>query len=172
MASPYIGEIRIFAGNYAPQGWAMCNGQLVNISDNDALFNLIGTTYGGDGVNTFGLPDLRGRAPVHIGQGTGLSQYTLGQNGGVETVALTATQMPVHSHPVIANPATGTQTTPAGNVLAGGAAVERYEAGTPTQALYGGTLSITGGSQPHSNLQPYQCVTFIIALTGIYPSQG
>jgi microcystin-dependent protein len=169
MSSPYIGEIRIFAGNFAPQGWAFCDGQVLAISDNDVLFNLIGTTYGGDGQSTFALPDLRGRVPIHMGTGAGTA-FTLAETGGVETVTLTTPQIPAHTHPFIVSTDAGTQPAPAGNVLATSATVAMYKFATPTTAMAEHTSS-TGGSQPHSNFQPYVCVSFIISLFGVFPSQ-
>jgi microcystin-dependent protein len=169
MAEPFIGEIRMFAGNYAPAGWMFCNGQLLSIVENDVLFALIGTTYGGDGQSTFALPDLRGRIPLHQNAGGGNS---LGQAGGAESVTVTALQMPAHTHTLLAasNPATGTA--PAGQVLAttATATINPYGSDAPNGQLAPSTLSSTGGSQPHTNLQPYLCIDFIIALFGVYPS--
>jgi microcystin-dependent protein len=166
MAQPYVGEIRMFAGNFAPAGWQFCEGQLLPISENETLFNLIGTTYGGDGLTTFALPDLRGRLPIH--QGTG---YTLAQTGGVESVTLIASQMPAHSHPVACVPGPGNQRNPIGNVWAGSAAGETPYSNEPgTVPLQ--SLASSGGSQPHDNMSPYLCVSFIISLFGIFPSQS
>jgi microcystin-dependent protein len=172
MANNYIGEVRMFAGNFAPQGWAMCEGQVMPISQNDALFNLIGTTYGGDGVNTFALPDLRGRIPNHQGQGTGLSSYVIGQNGGTEQVTVTAGQLPAHTHAIAASTAAGSQPSPAGGILASSPSVALYNVNPPDNSLAASSVGTAGGSQPHTNFQPYLCVTFIIALFGIYPSQS
>ena len=169
MAQPYVGEIRMFAGNFAPAGWMFCEGQLLPISENETLFNLIGTTYGGDGVNNFALPDLRGRVPIHMGTGSGLSTHQIGEAAGVETVTLTSQQIPVHSHAMVASNDIGTLSTPAFNMLSQSAA-KLYRAGTPTTTLDPGSLSTAGGSQPHLNLQPYVCVNFIISLFGIFPS--
>jgi microcystin-dependent protein len=166
MANPYVGEIRMFAGNFAPAGWMFCEGQLIPISENETLFNLIGTTYGGDGQSTFALPDLRGRVPVHMGAGN-----TLAQNGGVEQVPLTTQQVAAHRHPVLASTAAGTQASPAGNTLAASTAVALYNSNAPNQALNASAVGVNGGSQPHDNLQPYLCVEFIISLFGIFPSQ-
>ena len=170
MAQPYVGEIRMFAGTFAPAGWMFCAGQLLPISENETLFNLIGTTYGGDGQSTFALPDLRGRVPVH--QGTGAqSSFPIGQLGGVETVTLTTAQMPAHSHPMLASSAISTLATPQNNVT-GQAAAKLYHAGNPSVFLNPQSVTTTGGSQPHDNFQPYLCVSFIISLFGIFPSQS
>jgi microcystin-dependent protein len=153
--------------NFAPVGWAMCNGQAMAISQNAALFNLIGTTYGGDGVSVFNLPDLRGRLPVHVGTG-----FALGQSGGTETVTLNINQIPGHSHSFTAQTAAGTAASPAGSLPAALSGSSVYIQGTASTALNAGSIPASGGNgQPHDNLQPYLCVTFIIALTGIYPSQ-
>ncbi|HEX2923344.1 MAG TPA: tail fiber protein [Chloroflexota bacterium] len=165
MAQPYVGEIRMLAGNFAPVGWMFCEGQLLSISEYETLFNLIGTTYGGDGQSTFGLPDLRGRLPIHYGAG-----YTLAQTGGVETVTLTNSQIQAHSHPVSCVPGPGNQRNPIGNVWAASAAGEKpYSSELGNVPLQ--PLAASGGSQPHNNLPPYLCVSFIICLFGIYPSQ-
>jgi microcystin-dependent protein len=168
--SPYVGEIRMFAGDFAPVGWALCNGQLLSISGNDALFNLIGTTYGGDGQSTFALPDLRSRAPVHMGTGSGLPSWTIGQTGGVETVTLTATQIPSHTHLTGASAALGDSDNPAGRVPAADAAGTPHFAGTTDVSLGSGALASAGGSGAHNNLQPYLALNFIISLYGIYPT--
>ena len=167
MAQPYIGEIRMFGGNFAPVGWMFCEGQLLPISENDALFNLIGTTYGGDGQSTFALPDLRGRLPVHQGSGS-----VIGEAGGVEQVALTTGQIPIHTHSLLASTGPGNVNTPGGNVTGESAAVKIYYADQPSVAMGPQAISPTGGSQPHSNFQPYLCISFIISLFGIFPSQG
>src|SRR3954463_1915865 len=173
MSNPYVGEIRLFAGNFAPVGWAMCNGQLMAIAENDTLFALIGTTYGGGGQSTFGLPDLRGRVPLHAGQGPGISQtYTLGELAGVEQVTLTGQQMPIHSHPVLASPGSGTTTVPAGNVPAASPGLRPYLPSAPDVALAFQTVGSAGGSQPHANLMPTGVVNYIISLFGIYPTQN
>jgi len=165
MAQPYVGEIRMFAGNFAPAGWMLCEGQLLPISENETLFQLIGTTYGGDGQSTFALPDLRGRLPVHQGNG-----FILAETGGAEQVTLTAQQTPVHSHPLTASAGPGNLNSPANNVLGESAAVKIYVAEQPTASLSPSALAATGGSQPHNNFQPYLCVNFIISLFGIFPS--
>jgi microcystin-dependent protein len=178
MSSPYVGEIRMFAGNFAPAGWMFCDGRLIPISDNETLFNLIGTTYGGDGQETFALPDLRGQVPVHSGTGGGQT-LTLGETGGVESVLLTVNQIPNHTHPLSAsaNPADANIAT-AGSLLA-----SLGPAGTqspPIYRAYDGTAQVTmnaaitpaGGSQPHDNFQPTLAVSYIISLFGIFPSQN
>jgi microcystin-dependent protein len=170
MSDPFIGEIRIFAGNFAPNGWAFCDGQLLAISQYDALFSLLGTTYGGDGQSTFGLPDLRGRVPIHMGTGPGLSPHQMGSMGGSEQVTLTVNQLPSHSHTFSGTDSQATTPNPGGNVLAKSTGMDLYFDDAPTAALASTSLSSTGGSQPHPNLMPFQCVNFIIALFGIYPS--
>jgi microcystin-dependent protein len=167
MAQPYVGEIRMFGGNFAPAGWFFCEGQLLPISEYETLFNLIGTTYGGDGQSTFALPDLRGRIPLHQGNG-----FTLAQTGGVETVTLTVSQTPAHSHALLATGNAATGASPAGTVLATAAAatITPYGSDNPIGSLSAQALSSVGGSQPHENMQPYLCVDFIISLFGIFPS--
>ncbi|HYY95919.1 MAG TPA: tail fiber protein [Pyrinomonadaceae bacterium] len=165
MAQPYVGEIRMFGGNFAPVGWMFCEGQLLPISENEILFQAIGTTYGGDGESTFALPDLRGRVPIHFGNG-----FTLGENGGVETVTLTVSQIPAHSHPVLASLNGGNATQPAGNLTAQNASVTIYRAQAPVANMNAQAVGSTGGSQPHNNFQPYLCVDFIISLFGLFPS--
>lgn len=165
MSQPYVGEIRIFAGNFAPQGWMFCDGQLLPISEFDTLFNLIGTTYGGDGQSTFALPDLRGRVPIHQGNG-----FTLAENGGAEQITLTVQQIPAHSH-IVTAAGSGTATkSPAGATLADGLA-PIYERVTGSEATMGTQLGTAGGSQPHENRQPYLGINFIISLFGVFPSQ-
>jgi microcystin-dependent protein len=166
MAQPYVGEIRMFAGNFAPAGWMFCEGQLLPISEYETLFNLIGTTYGGDGQSTFALPDLRGRIPLHFGNG-----FTLAETGGVETVTLTVSQIPAHSHALLGTSSNATAPSPASDVYAQSLTVSFYNSGTPNAAMAAGTGGSTGGSQPHNNFQPYLCVDFIISLFGIFPSQ-
>ncbi len=167
MAQPYVGEIRMFGGNFAPAGWMFCEGQLLPISENETLFNLIGTTYGGDGQQTFGLPDLRGRLPVHQGSGV-----TLAQTGGVETVTLTTQTIPTHSHPLLAANAIGNSSNPQADVLAESSVASFYHSGSASTAMDGRSVGLDGGSQPHTNLQPFLCVDFIISLFGIFPSQN
>jgi microcystin-dependent protein len=166
MAQPYVGEIRMFAGNFAPAGWMFCEGQLLPISENQTLFQLIGTTFGGDGQSTFALPDLRGRLPLH--QGTG---FVLAQAGGAEQITLTVSQLPAHTHPFEAVNARGNQTSPGGTLPAQSFNVTPYINDVPTGNFNSGVVTPTGGSQPHGNLQPYLCVDFIISLFGIFPSQ-
>jgi len=166
MAQPYVGEIRMFAGNFAPAGWMFCEGQLLPISEYDTLFNLIGTTYGGDGQSTFALPDLRGRVPLHMGNG-----FILAETGGVEEVTLTVQQIPGHSHPLTAAPVSGDQVSPGGSLPANSFNVTPYINDVPTGNMNPAAISSTGGSQPHTNFQPYLCVDFIISLFGIFPSQ-
>jgi microcystin-dependent protein len=165
MAQPYVGEIRMFAGNFAPAGWMFCDGSLLPISEFETLFNLIGTTYGGDGQSTFALPDLRGRIPLHFGNG-----FTLAETGGVETVTLTVSQIPLHTHPMLASNDAPTLQTPATN-LTGQSINKIYRAGAASVVLNPNAVGSTGGSQPHNNFQPYLCVSFIISLFGIFPSQ-
>jgi microcystin-dependent protein len=173
MSDPFVGEIRMFAGNFAPAGWALCQGQLMPISENDTLFNLIGTTYGGDGQETFGLPDLQSRIPIHAGQGPGISQnYQLGEKSGAESVTLTAQQIPVHNHPFLASTSGATQTSPANQVIAQSGQRAVYTEDTTNTNLAPSAIGPAGGSQPHDNLQPYLCVNFIISLFGIFPSQN
>jgi microcystin-dependent protein len=157
----------MFAGNFAPSGWMFCSGQLLPISEFETLFNLIGTTYGGDGQNTFALPDLRGRLPVHFGNG-----FTLAESGGVETVTLTVTQIPAHSHPLLASTTPAQLSTPSNNVTGQStSATHIYRPATPTQTMAVNASTSTGGSQPHDNFQPYLCVNFILSLFGVFPSQ-
>jgi microcystin-dependent protein len=165
VSQPYVGEIRMFAGNFAPAGWMFCEGQLLPISEYETLFNLIGTTYGGDGQTTFALPDLRGRLPVHQGNG-----FTLAETGGVETVTLTTSQIPQHQHPYLASTDGGATADPTGNVLAAVPNIKAYIQQAPTAALAAQSIGSTGGSQPHDNFQPYLCIDFIISLFGVFPS--
>lgn len=169
MGTPFIGEIRIFAGNFAPAGWAFCDGSILSIAENDTLFNLIGTTYGGDGQTTFALPDLRGRLPMHMGSGAGLSTRVIGEMGGVESVTLTAQQMPSHSHVPLAVSGSGNQATPQNGVWAGSAS-SRYSTSAPNLAMNASLVNLCGSGQPHENMMPYLTLSFIIALSGIYPS--
>ena len=166
MAQPYVGEIRMFAGNFAPAGWMFCDGQLLPISEYETLFNLIGTTYGGDGQSTFALPNLRGRLPIHQGSG-----FTLAETGGVETITLTMSQIPAHTHPLLASTDTGVDSNPANHSLAASPAIAAYYDGSPSTAMSANSVRPVGGSQPHNNFQPYLCVDFIISLFGIFPSQ-
>jgi microcystin-dependent protein len=173
MSEPFVGEIRMFAGNFAPRGWAFCDGQLLAVSQNDALFSLLGTIYGGDGRTTFGLPDMRGRIPVHAGSGPGLDPIRLGAKAGAENVTLTVNQLASHKHDVSASSAAATSSDPTGNVSANTTPTNIYSTALATQqSMNPAALSSTGGSQPHSNLMPSLCVNFIIALFGIYPSRN
>lgn len=167
MAQPYVGEIRMFAGNFAPAGWMFCEGQLLPISENETLFQLIGTTYGGDGQSTFALPDLRGRIPIHQGNG-----FILAETGGAEEITLTVNQMPAHTHPLLANSSPASDGNPGGRVLAetGTAGAFLYLEDNPAVNMAATAISAVGGSQPHTNFQPYLCVDFIISLFGIFPS--
>jgi microcystin-dependent protein len=179
MSDPFLGEIRMFAGNFAPLGWSFCNGALLSIADNNALFALLGTTYGGDGVSTFALPDLRGRVPLHSGNSGG-STYVLGQNGGNENVTLLANQLGSHTHTMSASSKTGTLTKAAnGNTLSATgpqdvtpAVFQPFNSGATQVALAPQTLTAFGQGGPHENMQPYLCVSFIIALAGVFPSQN
>src|SRR5437764_13986838 len=166
MAQPYVGEIRIFAGNFAPAGWMFCEGQLLPISENETLFNLIGTTYGGDGQSTFALPDLQGRLPLHWGNG-----FTLAETGGAEEITLTVNQIPVHSHAFLASTDPGNAVGPQGNVLANPFNTFPYFPSTASVALNAQSITPVGGSQPHENCQPFLCINFIISLFGVFPSQ-
>src|SRR3954452_4885439 len=170
MAQPYVGEIRMFAGNFAPAGWAMCAGQLMPIAENDTLFNLIGTTYGGDGQETFGLPDLQGRSPVHMGSLAGTA-YTIGEKAGEETVTLTQQQIPLRSHNMLGSAQDGGSSSAPGNVLASLPTGTKFAYGNvaPFKPLDPSSISPVGGSQPHDNRQPYLAISFIISLYGVYP---
>ena len=176
MANPFVAEIRIFAGNFAPKGWALCNGQLMPISQNTALFSLLGTTYGGDGKSNFALPNLQGSAPMQAGQGPGLSLRDLGETGGEQTVTLLQTEMPAHSHTLSATASGGDTNSPVGHAPA------ESRVGRQTQPQYSATgngspmsaeaLSISGGNLPHNNMPPYLALTFIIALQGVFPARS
>lgn len=165
MAQPYVGEIRMFAGNFAPAGWMFCEGQLLPISENETLFQLIGTTYGGDGESTFALPDLRGRIPIHQGNG-----FILAETGGAEEITLTVQQIAAHSHPMLASSSPGTASTPVLNLLAESPTINVYIQDVTNSNMNPAAVSPVGGSQPHTNFQPYLCVDFIISLFGIFPS--
>jgi microcystin-dependent protein len=168
MSLPYVGEIRLVGFNFAPLGWAFCDGSLLSIAENEVLFNLIGTTYGGDGQNTFALPDLRGRVPVH--QGTGQSTYVMGQAGGVENVALTTGQIPSHTHALAASSALATPAAFKAAMLGSSTTASYYGTGTPTTAMAAGALVPVGGSQQHENVAPSLALNFIISLFGVFPS--
>lgn len=163
MAQPYVGEIRMFAGNFAPAGWYFCDGQLLPISENETLFNLIGTTYGGDGQSTFALPDMRGRIPLHTGDG-----FTLSETGGVESVTLTVAQTPTHTHALSVDPKAATSADPVGRVPANAPGALSYAKGTSDVSM---DPSAIAGGRPHDNLMPYLCVNYIISMFGIFPSQ-
>lgn len=169
MAQPYVGEIRMFAGNFAPAGWMFCDGQLLPISENETLFQLIGTTYGGDGESTFALPGLQGRIPVHQGTGGG-GTYQLAEAAGTETVTLTVNQIPNHSHPALASLNNAGASAPTGNVTGQVGATQIYREAAPAAVMKAQSLGPAGGSQPHENFQPYLCVNYIISLFGIFPS--
>ncbi|MGE5097167.1 MAG: phage tail protein [Betaproteobacteria bacterium] len=166
MAQPYLGEIRMFAGNFAPAGWMFCEGQLLPISEYETLFNLIGTTYGGDGQNTFALPDMRGRIPLHQGNG-----FILAETGGAEEITLNAGQIPAHSHPLLGSKANGSTASPKGAFPASSTVITPYAPEIPGSAMSPVAIQSIGGGQPHTNFQPYLCVDFIISLFGIFPSQ-
>ena len=166
MSQPYYGEIRMFGGNFAPAGWMLCEGQILPISRNETLFQLIGTTYGGDGENTFGLPDLRGRVPIHQGNG-----FVIGEQGGVEEVTLTVPQIPAHSHALLASGDLGNQLTTTGNLISNSQGAIPYLEDVTTLNMSSSAITPVGGSQPHTNFQPYLCINFIISLFGIFPSQ-
>lgn len=166
---PFLGEIKIFTGTYAPQGWAFCDGSSLSISTNDALYSLIGTTYGGDGVSTFNLPDLRGRIPVHFNLGT----FLLGQMGGTESVTLNATQIAAHSHTLYGDTTTANDQNPKGNLLAQPSTFSPYASGSPNVSMASTAISpVIGPAQPHENVQPFLCINYIIALQGVFPSQN
>jgi microcystin-dependent protein len=171
MAQPYVGEIRIFAGNFAPAGWALCEGQLLQISQNTALFQLIGTTYGGDGETTFALPDLRGRLPIHKGSNQGVN-FVLGEQGGVEDVTLAVNQIASHSHPMLGSTNTSTSPQSTNNVVGKSTQLDLFINAVPGDPLSANAITPVGGSQPHTNFQPYLCVDFIISLFGIFPTQN
>jgi microcystin-dependent protein len=173
MSQPYVGEIRMFGGNFPPAGWARCDGQLMDISQNDTLFNLIGTTFGGDGQSTFGIPDLRGRIPIHMGTGSGLSNYVIGQSGGAETVTLNTQQIPSHTHPAFCFSGGGGTQDPKAALWAG-SDITQYAAPPPNTTMGNPPIPTTpdGGSQPHDNMIPFLVVEYIISLFGVFPSQN
>ena len=171
MAQPYVGEIRMFAGNFPPAGWMFCNGATLAISENETLFQLIGTTYGGDGQSTFNLPDLQGRIPLHFGTGAG-STFQLAESSGVESVTLTTNQIPIHTHAMLCSSVAGNSTDPANGIGAFADLAQYSTQAANTQMGNPATSSdTTGGSQPHDNFMPYLCINFIISLFGIFPSQ-
>ncbi|ADB51027.1 phage tail protein [Conexibacter woesei] len=169
---PYVGEIRMFAGSFAPVGWMFCQGQTIPISENETLFNLIGTTYGGDGQETYRLPDLQGRLPLHMGQGPGLSQsYVIGEQFGSEQVTLTVNQIPQHSHGVVAANGGGSTSSPQGNLLSSPPSLTEYVRDTPNAPLPPQAVGPYGGSQPHENRMPVLTINYIISMFGVFPSQ-
>ena len=170
MSSPYVGEIRMFAGNFAPVGWAFCQGQTLAISQNDTLFNLIGTTYGGDGQTTFNLPNLSSRVPIHMGTGPDGTTYQIGEMAGTEQETLTVQQIPSHTHPFTASGGPGNQASPVGALTATSASVQIYIEDVPDSTMNAAAVSAAGGSQPHENTQPFLCINFIISLFGVFPS--
>jgi microcystin-dependent protein len=172
MPEPYIGEVRMFAGNFAPVGWMFCEGQTLSIAENEVLFTLIGTTYGGDGESTFNLPNLSSRVPLHMGTGSSGDTYTLGQQGGTEAETLTVQQIPTHTHALMASTALGTTPNPVGSILAQApASIQLYIEDAPAANLSAAAIQPVGGSQPHTNVQPFLCINYIISLFGIFPSQ-
>ncbi|MFD2173436.1 phage tail protein [Rhodobacter lacus] len=171
MSEPFLGEIRMFAGNFAPREWAFCDGQLLPVAQYDALFSLLGSTYGGDGRTTFGLPDMRGRIPLHQGTGPGLSLRRLGSKSGTETVTLTVNQLPSHDHNFIASTAEAEDVSPQEGVLASVSGFNPYNTAIQSVSMHPGSIENAGGSQSHTNMMPSFCVSFIIALFGIYPSR-
>lgn len=171
MSDPFVAEIRIFAGNFAPKGWARCDGQLLPISQNTALFSLLGTFYGGDGKSTFALPNLEGSAPIHQGQGPGLSDYFLGQASGSQFVTLLSSEMPLHAHSSVGADVQGNVSSPAQNFFAGDSTVRQWVSSNPNSDMSVQTVGLTGGSLPHNNMQPYLVLMFIIAMQGVFPAR-
>ena len=171
MAQPYVGEIRMFAGNFAPNGWMFCEGQTLPISENDVLFQLIGTTYGGDGEETFNLPNLASRVPIHMGTGPDGTTYQIGEMAGTEQETLTVQQIPIHSHPATVSTGPGNSNAPAGNVTSQSASVKVYIADAPAGSMNSQAVTPVGGNQPHENVQPFLCINFIISLFGVFPQQ-
>ncbi|MES2098165.1 MAG: tail fiber protein [Pseudomonadota bacterium] len=169
MGQPYVGEIRMFGGNFAPVGWMFCEGQTLPISENETLFNLIGTTYGGDGQETFNLPNLQSRVPIHFGTGAGAT-YSLAEAAGVETVTLTVQQIPSHNHALLASTNAAANSSPTGNLVGQVGATQIYRDVAPAATMSNQSMTATGGSQPHDNMIPYLCVNFIISLFGVFPS--
>jgi len=172
MSEPFLGEIRMFGSNFAPRSWAFCDGQLLAIGQNQALFSLLGTIYGGDGRTIFALPDLRGRVPVHMGHGPGLSSRPVGHKVGSENVTLTQAQLPSHSHALEASADAATESAPTGHVLASSSTVTMFADTAPTVPMASASITAAGGGQGHPNMMPFLCVHFIIALAGIYPSRN
>ena len=175
MSSPFVAEIRIFPFNFAPRGWAFCDGQILPISQNTALFSLLGTTYGGNGQSTFALPDMQGNAPMHPGQGPGLSLHDLGETGGSDTVTLLESEIPTHSHTMVAFTANGNRLTPGGNSISRETGATTYLTNSPAPPLVNmadNAIAPAGGNLPHNNMQPYLTLSFCIALQGIFPPRG
>ena len=172
MADPFVAEIRIFPFNFPPTGWATCDGQLMPLSQNTALFSLLGTTYGGNGKSNFALPNIQGNAVMHPGQGPGLSLHDLGETGGSETVSLLESEIPSHSHVVAASEGDGTERTPASQLLATGIAISQYQTPGPLTTLAPQAVAPIGADQPHNNMQPYLTLNFCIALQGVFPPRG
>ncbi|MFB9066962.1 phage tail protein [Pseudofulvimonas gallinarii] len=172
MADPFVAEIRIFPFNFAPRGWAWCDGQLMPLAQNTALFSLLGTTYGGNGQSNFALPDLQGRAPMHWGQGPGLTYRNLGEQGGQETVTLIESEIPAHSHAVVVSAGDGNSTSPVDEMFATGIGLGMYGAPTAVAPMATQALVPTGGSLPHNNMQPYLTLYFCIALQGVFPPRS
>jgi microcystin-dependent protein len=171
MAQPYVGEIRMFAGNFAPNGWMFCEGATLPIAENEVLFQLIGTTYGGDGEETFNLPNLASRLPMHMGTGPDGTTYQIGEMAGTEQETLTTQQIPNHSHPLTGSTGNAAQANPSNNVLASSTLVKLYANETVGTTMAASSIQPAGGSQPHENVQPFLCVNFIISLFGVFPSQ-
>ena len=172
MSSPFVAEVRIFPFNFAPKGWALCDGQLLPISQNTALFSLLGTNYGGDGKSNFALPNFEGSAVVHAGQGSGLSEYFVGQTGGTETVTLLTSEMPVHSHNVMASTAPGDNNPPAPTFsIAQSTGTNAYSSNASNASMSFDTLIIQGGGLPHNNMMPYLTLSFCIAMQGVFPAR-
>jgi microcystin-dependent protein len=172
MSEPFLAEVRIVGFNFAPRGWAFCDGQILPINQNQALYSLLGTTYGGDGRTSFALPDLRGRVPIHVGTSDGGTNHTLGQKGGEETHVVSANEMPTHTHNAQATSDSGNTPIPTGNVLANSAPSELYHGASNLIALTPGTIANTGGGQVHNNMQPFLALNFCIALQGLFPSRN
>jgi microcystin-dependent protein len=170
MAQPYVGEIRLFASNFAPRDWLFCHGQLLPIAENEVLFQLIGTRYGGDGESNFALPDLRGRVPLHFGVGPDTVNYPISQMAGTESETLTTQQIPVHTHPLLASTDQTASVNPGGAVIGAPLTATPFYADTPNTGLAAQSISLAGGSQPHENCQPYLCINYIISLFGLFPS--
>lgn len=172
MSEPFVGQIKMFAGNFAPRGWAFLDGQLLSINQNEALFSLLGTIYGGDGRTTFGLPDLRGRLPLHVGQGPGLSNRPIGSKGGTEKETITETQLPSHTHTMQGSSSVANQAGPQGRVVAESSTFDLYQSGAPGADMSADAITSVGGGQSHTNLMPFLCINFIIALFGVFPSRS